>query len=330
MIYSPSIDIQHIGAKMANDKQDTSLPHELSLDRVNHLPDIDRAIETVNEYLPIPKFEPSRNGPPFSTTVISAFFPPPPDEPLQRGMKNGRGRGVDEYLHGLKVMAETSQYLVVFVPPGDIAESLRSMNRTNVVVLDHYTTLWEIPHLQGKREEFYGRQVELLAGAYPPQEAPYGEPHSWGAWNAKSFLILEALRLDPFQSSHFVWLDARVPGFRWARGVGTNTSPIGWPTPHAIRNAYDAIYNADRAIVFALDRPLRTPDTPYWPRLSISGKNTGGHMTDIHAVYGGMVLGNKSAMARLARALLILVERDLARGRRSLSRIRRKTDEAAP
>ncbi|KAF9894933.1 hypothetical protein FE257_004555 [Aspergillus nanangensis] len=269
------------------------------------------AMRTVNRYMPIPDFNTPATAI-SSTTTISAFSPPPPGEDLMRyGIKRPEPRPVLEYFEGLKQMAITSQYLVVFVPPGEFAESIRAMNLPNVVVLDHYQSVWDIPHLHGKRDEFYGRQVELLHGTYRPNSKPYGEPHSWAGWNIKSFLILEALKLDPFRTTNFAWLDARVPVFKGIKPNGTENA-IHWPHPVSVQNAYNAMPVSDRAIVFAIERSLRAPDTPYWPVVLENGTRSDAYMTDIWSVYGGLLMGSKATLSRLSRALLVLVERDIS------------------
>ena len=119
-------------------------------------------------------------------------------------------RDAAAYVEGLKLMSATCSNLVVFVPPGHLAQELRQTVRPDLVVYDYISSVWDLPHLSGRRKEFYGCQVRLCREGGSRKPA-YGEPHSWGAWNTKAFLVLEAIRLNPFNASHFIWLDARLP-----------------------------------------------------------------------------------------------------------------------
>lgn len=286
-----------------------SIPPELELKRCNDTPDITAAASVVDQYIPIPDFKPEPS-PGYSTTIVSAFFPPPQAEVLVRRMGGDPfTRDPDEYVQALKLMARICKKLVLFVPPGCMAEDLRAA-APDVIVYDHYRTVWEMPHLAPHQDEFYTHQPtrSLHGGCRNPTNL-YGEPHSWGAWNAKAFLILEALRLDPFRTSHFVWMDARVPSFI----PRSHTADWIWPHPEALERAHSVMPAEDRVVLSTM-RPLRPPGAEYWPRLLADGTKMDAYMSDLHAVVANVYFGAKAAMARLARAQLILMQRDLARG----------------
>ncbi|KAK5987191.1 hypothetical protein PT974_11312 [Cladobotryum mycophilum] len=288
--------------------RETALPKELRLKLRAPSSGMSEAIDLVNEYLPVPNFDISPRTEP-STTVVSGFFPPPGENLVRANSSGTFWRENDAYLDGLKLLAAVSQYLVVFVPPGNYAEAMR--NLTNVLVLDHYSTPWDMPHLKGRKDVFYGRQAELS----PLTGGPYGEPHSWGAWNSKAFMVMEAIQLDPFRTSHFAWLDCRVPSM--AMEYSAQVSEDGWKRKWPLRAAMNNVYNtmpADRAVLSALKRPLRKIGTKYWPEKLEDGTMADAFMTDIHAICANLFFGTKGAMARLSRALLVLLERDLARG----------------
>lgn len=103
------------------------------------------------------------------------------------------------------------EYVVIFVLRGSLAEELQSLSEgRNVVIVGDCQSIWDLPHLKGKKDSFCSRQIQLheplgLTGTKT------GEPRSWGAWSSKAFLWSEAIKLDPFKTSHFVWLDARTP-----------------------------------------------------------------------------------------------------------------------
>ncbi|KAF9893613.1 hypothetical protein FE257_010925 [Aspergillus nanangensis] len=176
--------------------------------------------------------------------------------------------------HELKKLATKTKYLAVLSPPpGGYADTIRDINASNVVVLDHYSSPWDIPNLRGKCDEFYGRQ------------------------NAKSLLILEALGLDPFNTSHFVWLDARVAIYEGTGFDHYDMATVGWTHPVAIGKAYDAMHDPD-PIFFALTYLLRTPDTPYWPAVSSNASEIGGHTLSSWWLPAGPQIGDGSCSPR--------------------------------
>ncbi|RYP33160.1 hypothetical protein DL767_004864 [Monosporascus sp. MG133] len=285
----------------------TDMPPSIELQprKPGHSRDIINAISVVNGYMPVLDLNPT---PDFglSTTVISAFFPPPTNEPLMRKMGPERFiRDPDAYIQGLRLMVTTCSNLILFLPPGDLAEEIRAQERHDVKVYDHFPSIWDFPHLRGRKSEFYGRQVRLCreGGA---RKVFYGEPHSWGAWNAKAFLVLDAMRLDPFKTTHFIWLDVRMPSMAQAQVPS-------WPHPTALPEAYNIMPISDRVVIAGM-RPLRPLGTAYWPVTHEDGTKVDTFMEDIHAISAGLYFGSKIAMARLAKAQLVLLERDLARG----------------
>jgi len=312
---------------MSINGEESSLPAEFRLTRLNDNQDIADAARTVADYSPVPdlaSFALDNELDLPTTTVVSAFFPPPADEELVRQKVSGTvTRSIDEYISGIHQIIAAAQYAVIFLPP-ELAVQIRPLSsKHNVKIYDHYSTIWDIPHLRGRREEFYGRQRTLSSpGGSKPQ--PYGQPHSWGAWNAKAFLVLEAIGLDPFHTTHFAWLDARTPQAAIEAYPTLAQSSNTWPNPTALRHLYTAGASPTGAIIVAPNHPVLPPDTPYWPSSSplpssstpISTSNTSPNacMQDIWSLYANTILGTKLAMARLARAQLILMERDLARG----------------
>lgn len=285
---------------------------------------IDAASRVVSEYAPIVRianyeytmrFKNQLNP---TTTVVSAFFPPPADEKLIRQKAEGTiTRSVEEYLEGVRQLMASVTNLVIFLPP-DLASQVRHLvNRhgNNVLICDHYNTIWGIPNLKGKRDDFYTRQVHLATPG-GSRNGVYGHPHAWGAWNAKAFLVLEAMSIDPFLTSHWAWLDVRTgpaaaesfPDLKYMRGA--------WPRPDAVAALYSAGAgnDTDRAIVTALDHGLREPGTPYWPNDLDTGEYTDAALEDIWSLNANTMIGTKFAMARLSRAQLLLTERDLERG----------------
>ncbi|PVH96194.1 hypothetical protein DM02DRAFT_674973 [Periconia macrospinosa] len=280
---------------------------ELDLSRRNDNPAITAAISAVADYMPALDFpyEPA----PISTTVISAFFPPPAEEPLVRKMGNGPFiRDTQEYIDGLRYMSKKCSNLVLFLPPGALTEEIRATSKPDVVVYDHFTSVWELPHLKGRKDEFYGRQIRLCEEG-GSRKGLYGEPHSWGAWNAKAFLILEASRIDPFKTTHFAWVDIRLPTM--AKAKVPDDCP--WPHPQSVAGALNVTPSSDRVVISAM-RPLRPIGTAYWHTWLDNGTKTDVFMEDIHAICANLYFGSKLAMARLAKAQLVLMERDLARG----------------
>lgn len=163
--------------------------------------------------------------------------------------------------------------------------------------------------------EFYSRQVRLCEEG-GSRKGSYGEPHSWGAWNAKAFLILEAMSLDPFKTSHFLWLDIRAPFLGQAQPQASSM----WPHRDIIPKAYEIMPSGDRVLISAI-RPLRPIGTDYWPTGNKNGGKVDAYMEDIHAICANLYFGSKVAMARLAKAQLALMEHDLARGMISTSPI---------
>jgi len=310
-------------------KEESALPAALRLTRLNDNQAIVDASRTVNGYSPVLDLTSSGLSEGFdfpATTIIFAFFPPPADEELVRQKASGTvTRSIVDYINGIHQIIAVAQYAVIFLPP-ELAGQIRpSVSQHNVKIYDHYSTIWDIPHLGGRREEFYGRQRTLSSpGGSKPQ--PYGQPHSWGAWNAKAFLVLEAIGLDPFHSTHFAWLDARTPQAAIEAYPMLAQSSNTWPNPAALKRLYAAGASPDRAIIVAPNHPVLPLDTPYWPSFppgnspssstpnSTPGTSPDACMQDIWSLYANIMLGTKVAMARLARAQLILMERDLARG----------------
>lgn len=267
------------------------------------------AISVVEDYMPALDFRGQSTV--LSTTVVSAFFPPPAHEPLVRKMGKGPSRrDTQDYINGLKYMSKKCSNLVLFLPPGALAEEIRAANKPDVVVCDHFASVWELPHLKGRRDEFYGRQVRLCeeGGTRKGQD---GEPHSWATWNAKAFLVLEAMRLDPFKTTHFLWLDVRIPLRTRTKAQIQDDCP--WPHPQSVAGAFKVMPSPDRVVIAGM-RPLRPIDTAYWPASLENGAKTDVFMEDIHAICANLYFGSKAAMARLAKAQLALMERELARG----------------
>src|SRR5699024_8370935 len=90
-------------------------------------------------------------------------------------------------------------------------------------------------------------------------------------------------------------------------------SDNGWPHPQAVAAAYRAMPSSDRVMLCAM-RPLSPVGTEFWPRTLKNGDKLDAFMEDIHAICANIYFGSKAAMARLSRAQLILMERDIARG----------------
>src|ERR1700753_2238425 len=96
-----------------------SIAGEMLLERRNNNPEITNAMSMVDAYIPVPDFS-SASTSKLSTTIISAFFPPPDNEPLVRRMGGDPFvRDPKEYIEGLKLLSATSCNLVLFLPPGE-------------------------------------------------------------------------------------------------------------------------------------------------------------------------------------------------------------------
>lgn len=292
------------------------LPRQLWLHRFNHEASISEAMQLVNNYLPVPDFNTAKSDQ-ISTTVIAAFYPISDTEVYQRHHKNGKPkkRSPDEYINGLKNMILACTYLVIFVPPGPLAEELRSLGEgKNVVIFDHYQSVWDLPHPKDKRESFYTRETQLHR-SLGPRGTRTGEPHSWGAWNAKTYLWLEAIKLDPFKTTHFAWLDVRTPlTAREAFPHGHALVAGTWPHPAAIKSLYRAMkYDMRALVVLNYDHPLIPPVKNLWPTERPQTKPCSVGIDDVIGIGASLFFGDKASMSRLARAHLNLFERDFAR-----------------
>ncbi|KAK5081264.1 hypothetical protein LTR05_008058 [Lithohypha guttulata] len=294
-----------------------SLPEEMWLYRRNDEKSISEAIKVVNKYIPIPSFTIPPVGA-STTTVISAFFPPPADRPLLRAHGQEKiPRSVDDYRDGIRKMVAACQHLILFLPPDDFAEEVRALSGNNVVIYDHYTTPWDLPHLKQKKESFHRTQTELDQSI---RTTYHGEPHSWGCWNAKTYFVLEAMKRDPFRTSNFVWLDARTPlkGLRAFPGdIGISSGT--WPHPEAVASMYRAMKYTDRGVVCcSYDTGLTSASAQAAPSFADGASNVvldnEGGLDGMISICANLMFGDKRSLARLARAHLIVFERDFEMG----------------
>ena len=107
-----------------------------------------------------------------------------------------------------------------------------------------------------------------------------------------------------------MWLDCRgVPS-----DLNVSDQTGQWPNIQALCNVYNILPTQDRVVVSVMDFPLRSRNTPYWPSEDCGDSAVSTSMDGIHTISANLYFGNKEAMSRLARAQLILFERDLARG----------------
>ncbi|KAL4928871.1 uncharacterized protein BDV17DRAFT_291198 [Aspergillus undulatus] len=91
-----------------------SIPPELQLKRRNSTLDIKAAAAAVDSYIPILDFRLASCSPPYTTTIISAFFAPPQSELLIRSMGGDPfHRDPDEYIQALQLMTRTCRNLLL-------------------------------------------------------------------------------------------------------------------------------------------------------------------------------------------------------------------------
>lgn len=128
IILKPKKDVLHLRASCGSPDKMTA-------------PDIANALSVVEHYMPDLDFAlPSDSA--LSTTIISAYFPPPPNEPLVRKMGNEPfTRDTKAHIEGLKLMLATCSNLVLFLPPGDLAKGIREAKKPSIVVYDHYPSV---------------------------------------------------------------------------------------------------------------------------------------------------------------------------------------------
>lgn len=225
---------------LASHEINRGLPAGLALDAVHFDQRLRTADSVVRRYLPVPSFSTSAADD-LTVTTVASFFPPPPDTLLIRWVARLNGmvpRPVTDYHDGLKDLMMRCENLVLFLPPGVANASWPRW--ANCSIIESYSSPFDLPYLAGRREEFHTNQAHLASpGGDPTPDQIYGEPHSWAAWNAKSFLMLEAMRMDPFGTSHFVWLDSRVPLL--VPDESLDPPERSWPRTDSLRQLYSIL-----------------------------------------------------------------------------------------
>lgn len=136
--------------------------------------------------------------------------------------------------------------------------------------------------------------------------------------------MLEAMKRDPFHTSHFAWLDACMPA--QAEKMCPMSSVLqlrSWPHPIAVSSLMNAMRYRDRAVVCcSYGRGMAPLDVVFTAGVPEANDETDSpqpyvsHSIDeIISIDACIMLGDKGSLSRLARARLIMFERDFARGR---------------
>jgi len=141
------------------------------------------------------------------TTIVSLFYPAE-GQPDLDGYSTVR-RPLDVYMDRIQRLLETKTPIIMYTTP-DIAKELRLMRQDPYLILvTDYPTVDEIPNIQKHVENFLKRQSEIFATVHTDKGAKaYNRPHNMKVYNAKAWVIRDAIENNPFNSVNIIFADA--------------------------------------------------------------------------------------------------------------------------
>ena len=159
-------------------------------------------------------FKPTVNSS-FEITLVTSWFP------LGAASKHGHNQYIEWMTTFLS--AVTSPVVVFTTEEGkkDV-ESCRGDLPIDYII---YDDIWNYPWLQrnGIIESYTSRQYEL-------DEDKFHTPSLYAVWNSKSAMVLDVIKLNPFCSEYFFWVD--IGSFRMSKYTI-------WPDLNRVKAVFD-------------------------------------------------------------------------------------------
>ncbi|KXS14518.1 hypothetical protein M427DRAFT_70535 [Gonapodya prolifera JEL478] len=151
-----------------------------------------------------------------AATIVTAYFP------LQRSKHS-----TDDYAKWMKPLLGINAPLVAYTTPAGLTtmQSLRDPSLpTEYVLLD---SPWDLPPIKPHRDAY-----EKLQHPIDPERGIHS-PELYAVWNAKPYMVKEAIRRGTFPAHVYAWVD--VGSFREHNLVGDLHD---WPDPIRVREAF--------------------------------------------------------------------------------------------
>lgn len=164
-----------------------------------------------------------------TTTIVTSYYE------IGSHSKHG-SRKYDEWIPNFLATIEAPIVIYTDRTAVDKIITFRGNKPMKIVVLP----LWEVPVLKMLKEEFEGNQIRL---------DPERKIHSadlYAIWTAKSWMLSETARLNPFKSDFFFWVD--IGSFREQHRFKY------WPDPERVREVVSSSKN--RMVLGLINQPL--------------------------------------------------------------------------
>jgi hypothetical protein len=124
-------------------------------------------------------------------------------------------RPFKQYLQRLERLARTNEQMIVYAPKS-IAPQIQAMRGDEYFkVITKFDSIWDIPNnAQQVADDFIGVQPELFKQFKSDEwdkrqpEAVFNDPEKSAIYNAKPYLIMDAVMLNPFESDRWIFMDA--------------------------------------------------------------------------------------------------------------------------
>ncbi|KAL0488387.1 hypothetical protein AKO1_015569 [Acrasis kona] len=241
------------------------------------------------------------------TTIVSIFYPPPAHSKRPEWTTH---RPIEIYMESIRKLANLPVQVVIFVPPNlkDSIERLRPAThplKAFWVVLSHFEEIWNVPFVgkNGRKDVFYTQQWDI-------DIQRYGNPHLYGVWNSKFYIIAEAVARNLWKSKYFVYADA---------GIMKTDEITEWCKPGKVENVMNQMYFRDVAtgkldvpynatcqdrVVVGMITPLTPTSHSCWNFSRLRPLMT-------HTFGSNIFFGTAAAMSRYAFAYMTFVEQQM-------------------
>ncbi|KAI0127407.1 hypothetical protein BJ170DRAFT_683250 [Xylariales sp. AK1849] len=166
-----------------------------------------------------PSMQPIR---PDASTLVTIFYPD--QDKVQR-------RSDTVYLERIERLAKMNEQIIIYVPPS-LSQRIRDMRHDkHWHVIDIYETIWDIPNNRYQRDNFENVQTKLFDAfegykkhtSWIP-ERQYDHPHRSATYNAKAFIMYDAIMRNPFGSDTWMYIDAGI----FDEGGPSDENGIAW------------------------------------------------------------------------------------------------------
>lgn len=154
-----------------------------------------------------PRIRPLR---PDAPTMVMIFYPRP-DQEAARPIHQS-----ESYLKRIERIAQMKEQTIIYAPP-ELAWTLRSMRLdSHWHIITDFPTVWDIPTNRFQRENFESVQPQMFRefqgysaadGELQPVER-YNRAHHSAVWNAKAYIMWDAVMRNPFHSERWMYVDA--------------------------------------------------------------------------------------------------------------------------